>query len=307
MNKFNEIESFVLAVDRGSLAGAAAELGVTPAMLGRRISALESRLGVKLLHRTTRTLMLTPQGSIFLSRCQQVLHDLEHAESVVAEGQHMASGDLHVFAPPSFGRRHVAIHANAFAATHPRVQLTLNLTTDPINLTRDRYDLGIRIGDVVDESLVKVKLAPNRRVVCGTAEYLRRYGTPRSPDDLARHNCLVFNTPTNRGAGWHFRIGGKRLFVRVKGSIGCNDGEVLTHWAMSGVGLAWRSTWEIQRHLESGELVSVLDDYALPEYDIVAVYPQQPHLPAKVRMYIDTLRSIYSEPGYWTTLTPLVD
>jgi DNA-binding transcriptional LysR family regulator len=301
MNKIKEIEAFVSAIEKGSLARAAQQHDVTPAMLGRRIDALEARLGVKLMHRTTRHLLLTEQGALFLDSCHKILTDLEFAEKGVSEGRHKATGFLSVFAPAAFGRQHVAPHAKAFIAAHPGVQVNFNLTTQQIDLVRDRYDVGIRIGREIDPSFVAIKLAPNRRVVCGSPEYFKEFGIPRTPDDLAQHNCLAFNAPPEHNSRWRFQSGGKLFTIKVNGTIGCNDGELLTRWAREGLGVAWRSTWEIQRYLDSGQLVTVLDAFSPPNYHITAVYPQQPHLPAKVRFFIDELRFIYALPGYWSS------
>jgi len=146
---------------------------------------------------------------------------------------------------------------------------------------------------------VAVKLASNRRVVCSTPEYFERHGIPRHLDDLADHNCLSFNLQGGQQRGWYFQDHGKPVIVKAAGNLDCNDGELLHRWACEGLGLAWRSTWEIEAQLASGELITVLDDYALPQYDIVAVYPQQRHLPAKIRFFIDMLKMVYAHPGYW--------
>jgi DNA-binding transcriptional LysR family regulator len=160
--------------------------------------------------------------------------------------------------------------------------------------------VGIRIGGVIDPNFVAVNLANNRRVVCGTPEYFERNGIPRALDDLAQHNCLAFNLQGGQQRGWYFQKDGKPITVKVNGNLDCNDGELLHRWACEGLGLAWRSTWEIQSQLAAGSLITVLDEYALPDYNIVAVYLQQRHLPAKVRFFIDELKSIYAQPGYWT-------
>jgi DNA-binding transcriptional LysR family regulator len=184
---------------------------------------------------------------------------------------------------------------------HPDVQISFNLTDRVVDLVRDGYDVGIRIGGVIDPSFVAVKLASNRRVVCGTPDYFERNGIPRTLEDLAHHNCLAFNLQGGQQRGWYFQDQGKQVTVRAEGNLNCNDGELLHRWATEGLGLAWRSSWEIQSQLASGELITVLDDYALPQYDIVAVYPQQRHLPAKVRFFIDMLKEVYARPDYWLT------
>ena len=300
MDKVKQMCAFVDAVDKGSLARAALEHNITPVMLGRRIDALERRLGVKLLHRTTRHLTLTESGTLFLEHCRKLLADIETAETIVSEGRDRASGHLIVSAPAAFGRLHVAPHAPAFLAANPNVQISFNLTDHVIDLVREGYELGIRIGGVLDPGFVAVRLATNRRVVCGTPAYLARCGVPRTLEELAQHNCLAFNLQGGQQRGWYFQKDGKPVTIKVNGNLDCNDGELLHRWASEGLGLAWRSTWEIQAQLAAGELVTVLDEFALPDYDIMAVYMQQRHLPARVRAFIDTLKAVYAQPGYWT-------
>ncbi|WP_208278298.1 LysR family transcriptional regulator [Massilia oculi] len=300
MDKVKQMWAFVDAVDKGSLARAALGQNITPVMLGRRIDALERRLGVKLLHRTTRHLTLTESGSVFLEHCRRLLADIDLAETIVSEGRDQASGHLIVSAPAAFGRLHVAPHAPAYLAANPNVQISFNLTDHVVDLVREGYELGIRIGGVLDPSFVAVRLATNRRVVCGTPDYFARCGVPRTLEELAQHNCLAFNLQGGQQRGWYFQKDGKPVTIKVNGNLDCNDGELLHRWASEGLGLAWRSTWEIQAQLASGELVTVLDEYALPDYDIMAVYMQQRHLPARVRSFIDTLKAVYAQPGYWT-------
>jgi DNA-binding transcriptional LysR family regulator len=299
MDKLKQIEAFVSVVEKGSLARAALEQSITPVMLGRRIDALERRLGVKLMRRSTRHLTLTEEGTVFLDHCRKVLGDLESAERIISEGRHKATGHLVVSAPAAFGRKHVAPHAPAFISANPDVQISFNLTDQVVDLVREAYDLGIRIGGTIDPSFVAVKLATNQRVVCGSPAYFERYGVPKTLDDLAKHNCLAFNLQGGQQRGWYFQHNGKQVTIRVNGNLDCNDGELLHRWAVEGLGLAWRSTWEIQAQLATGELLTVLDEYALPNYDIMAVYPQQRYLPAKIRFFIDMLKRTYAETGYW--------
>ena len=174
------------------------------------------------------------------------------------------------------------------------MQLSFNLTDRVVDLVREGYDLSIRIGGAVDPNFVAVKLASNRRVVCGTPEYFRQHGRPKSLDDLLKHNCLAFNLQGGQNRGWYFQRHGKIATMRVAGNLDCNDGELLHRWVAEGLGLGWRSTWEIAAQLETGELETVLDEYALPDYDILAVYPQQRYVPARVRYFIDYLRAAYA-------------
>ncbi|HWX13050.1 MAG TPA: substrate binding domain-containing protein, partial [Trinickia sp.] len=218
----------------------------------------------------------------------------------LAAGRRSVSGHLIVSAPAAFGRKHVAPLASAFLADKPELRMSFNLTDRVVDLVREGYDLSIRIGGAVDPSFVAVKLASNRRVVCGTPEYFAKHGRPKSLDDLPGHNCLAFNLQGGQNRGWYFRRNGKLVTVRVSGTLDCNDGELLQRWVSEGVGLGWRSTWEIAEQLARGQLETVLDEFALPDYDILAVYPQQRYVPAKVRYFIDYLKAVYAQPGYWS-------
>ncbi len=299
MDRYTAVRSFVLVAEKGSFAAAALVEGVTPVVMGRRLTALERRLGVQLLHRSTRGLKLTELGERFLESSQQLLHDFDAAEDSVSSGRSAVRGHLVVSAPAAFGRRHVGPHAAAFREQYPDLRLSFNFTDSVADLVREGYDVGIRIGEVRDPNYVALRLFPNQRVVCGTPAYFERYGVPRSPEDLADHNCLAFNLQGGQQQGWTFARGGKLFAVRVDGNLACNDGELLYDWVKQGLGVGWRSTWEIQAELRRGELVTVLDEFALPGYDIQAVYPQQRYLPAKVRAFIEFLRGVYNEQGYW--------
>lgn len=300
MDRLKQMEAFVCAVDNGSLAKAARVIGITPAMLGRRVDALERRLGVKLLHRTTRQLVVSEEGAVFVEQCKRMLTELQTAEDLIRSGRHAAVGHLRVTAPAGFGRRHVAPHAPGFLAANPRVQVSFDLTDRVVDLVREGFDLGVRIGSAIDADLVAVRLARNRRVVCAAPRYLERHGTPRTLDDLAHHQCLVITPGPGQSGSWSFRLRDRAVSVRVHGMLDCNDGELLHRWAREGLGLAWRSTWEIQTELVQGELVTVLDEFALPDYDIRAVYAPQAHVPAKVRFFVEHLKQTYAAANYWT-------
>ncbi|CAJ0795032.1 HTH-type transcriptional regulator DmlR [Ralstonia psammae] len=300
MDKLKQIEAFIAVVEHGSMAAAALTQDVTPVMIGRRINALEARLGVKLLHRSTRRIAVTEQGAVFMEQCKKALGELDRAELLVAEGRHKATGHLIVSAPAAFGRKHVAPHAPDFLRANPDVRISFNLTDRVVDLVREGYDVGIRIGGAIDPNFVAIRLASNKRVVCGTPAYFAKHGVPRTLDDLERHNCLAFNLQGGQQRGWYFQQNGKAVTVKVNGNLDCNDGELLHRWMGEGLGLGWRSTWEIQPELESGALMTVLDDYALPDYDILAVYPQQRPVPAKIRFFIEHLKSVYGQAGYWS-------
>ncbi len=298
MDKLKQMQTFVAVATRGSLTSAATAEGVAAAIIGRRIDALEARLGIKLMIRTTRRLSLTKEGEAFLEDCQRILAEIDSAESAVAAGGARTAGHLRITAPAGFGRRHVAPLVPRFLASHPDVTLSLNLSDRVVDLVNEGYDCAIRIGDLVDSNLVGVRLAANRRVVVGAPSYLARAGTPRTPEDLSRHHCLGFGANTQQ-RGWLFRAGKGTRVVRVHGRVDCNEASVLTEWALAGHGLAWRSLWEVGEHLASGALVEVLADHAAPENGIYAVVAQRKHLPVRVRTWIDFLRFSYSAPDFW--------
>lgn len=298
MDHFKQIATFVEAVARGSLSAAARAEGIAPAMIGRRLDALEQRLGVKLLQRTTRKLVLTHEGSAFLEDCQRILAELAEAENAVAERGVKASGHLLISAPAGFGRQHVAPLLPSFLAEHREVTAALDLNDRVVDLIGEGVDVAIRIASLRDSSLVSVKLADNQRVLVASPAYLKRQGAPAALADLARHNCLTISGDGSQ-RGWTFVDDGKLVTLKVSGVMSCNDGEVLHDWALAGKGLAWRSMWEVGADIAAGRLQTVLDAHAAPGNDIYAVFAQRRHLPLRIRALVNFLRHSYAQPGYW--------
>lgn len=299
MNRYAEMVAFVTAAEAGTLSAAARELQISSAMLGRRITSLERRLDAKLLHRTSRHMSLTEQGAIFLERCRVLIDDLESAEHSAFPNPPRAKGTLSVIAPAYFGRHHVAPLVNQFVKQHPDVHVSFDLTNNVVDPVHAGHDLCVRIGNVIDPDFAAVRLAENRRVVCATPGYLERRGVPMTLEDLAQHDCAAVNLPSGLHRDWLFQEDGRLVSVKIDGKFDCNDGEVLAHWVKQGLSLAWRSTWEVGGHLASGELVSVLDKFALPRFDIYAIYPRARPLTANVVLFIETLKEAYARPGYW--------
>ena len=303
MDKLKQLETFVSVAQRGSLTGAARALGLAPAIIGRRLDALEARLGVKLLLRTTRRITLTHEGSAFLEQCQRILADLANAEASVSAGGVKASGHLRITAPAGFGRRHVAPLVPQFRETHPEVTLSLNLSDRIVDIGGEGFDCAVRVGDMPDSSLVSVRLADNRRLCVATPGYLARHGTPQTPADLPRFDCLTLSSDASQTRGWAFNLvkdGSQELvYVKLAGPLDCTDGQVLHDWCLAGQGIAWRSTWEVEAEVAAGTLVAVLEDFAAPPNGIYAVFPQRKHLALRVRLWIDFLKHHYGTPGFW--------
>jgi len=299
VDKLKQLESFVAVAVKGSLTAAANAEGVAPAVIGRRIDALEARLGVKLMVRTTRRITLTHEGSAFLEDCQRLLADWASAEASVSAGGVKASGYLRITSPAGFGRRHVAPLVPRFLALHPEVNVSLNLSDRVVDIVNESFDCAVRVGDLPDSSLVSVRLADNRRLCVATPAYLKRAGTPQHPSELARHECLTLSSDASQTRGWAFDIDGQVTHLRPSGRLDCTDGQVLHDWCLAGLGIAWRSTWEVEHEVESGQLVSVLDEFAAPPNGIYAVFPHAKHLALRVRLWIDFLKHSYGDPGYW--------
>jgi DNA-binding transcriptional LysR family regulator len=307
MDRLKQIESFVAVATKGSLTAAAHAEGVAPAVIGRRIDALEERLGVKLLVRTTRRIALTHEGSAFVEDCQRILADMANAEASVSEGGVKASGHLRITAPAGFGRRHVAPLVPQFLAQHPDVSLSLNLSDRVVDIVNEGFDCAVRVGDLPDSNLVSVRLADNRRMCVATPEYLKRAGTPRHPAELSRHRCLTLSSEASQSRGWAFVIDGQVTHFRPSGPLDCSDGQVLHDWCVQGLGIAWRSTWEVAAEVEDGRLVAVLDEFAAPPNGVYAVFAQRKHLPLRVRLWIDFLKLSYGDSRYWTRATTAGD
>jgi DNA-binding transcriptional LysR family regulator len=293
-----EMSVFARVVAEGSLSAAARDLGVSTAVVSRRLAALEARLGVRLINRTTRRLALTDEGASYHEACARILAEVADADAAAAAQRVEPQGLLKVALPASFGHKHIAPLVPPFAARYPKGELAFSLSDRTVDVIAEGYDLAIRIGELEDSSLAARKLAPNRRVVCASPQYLEQHPAPRVPADLQKHNCL---TTTDLQMNWEFKgPDGKRGVVRVAGHYACDNWEVLREWAMAGLGVALKSTWDVRRQLEDGSLVPLLPGYDFgTDVSIYAVYPHRRHLPAKTRVFIDYLAESFGPEPYW--------
>lgn len=293
-----EMAIFARVVAAGSLSAAARDLGLSPALISRRLAALEGRLGVRLVNRTTRSLHLTVEGARYYESCTRVLAEIEEADAEVSAGRVEPQGALKVALPASFGHQHVAPLVPRFAELYPNVQLALSLSDRSVNVVDDGFDVAVVIAQLADSSLAARKLAPNRRVVCASPAYLAAHGTPRTPDDLARHNCLVTDDFVS---SWEYKDPhGRAAAARVQGRYASDNWEVLREWALAGLGIALKSTWDIYRQLLDGSLVSLFPGYTFhSDVAIYAVYPHRRFLPAKTRVFIEFLAQSFGPEPYW--------
>ena len=289
MDGFSDLAFFALLTKKGSLAATAQELGVTPPAVSKRLAALERRLGVRLLQRTTRRISLTPEGETYFGEGAQVLADLEALERAVVGTRGTPKGLLRVSATLGFGRRHVAPALSKFARLYPEIEVQLHLTDRPINLVEQGFDVLVRFGELPDARLTARLLARNRRVLCAAPAYLQRAGEPATPKELAQHTCIFIRESDEIFGTWHLRNGPRRETVKVRGPLSTNDGESALSWGLDGHGILMRSQWDAAPWLRSQRLRLVLADWELPSADIYLVFPTRSHLSAKTRALVDFL------------------
>lgn len=287
MDSFSDLAFFTLLMKHGSLAAAAQEMGITPPSVSKRLASLEARLGVRLLHRTTRRISLTPEGETYVGEGARVLADMAALERTVAGAKALPRGLMKVSATLGFGRRHVAPALSKFARSYPEVEVQLHLTDRPVNLVEQGFDASIRFGELPDARLTARKLAFNRRVLCATPSYLRRAGEPTSPRDLQQHSCLFIRESDETFGTWHLHSGSRYETVKVRGPLSSNDGDCALSWALDGHGILMRSEWDVAPYLRSGRLRPVLADWMLSSADIYLVFPTKANLSAKTRAFVD--------------------
>jgi LysR family transcriptional activator of dmlA len=282
---------FSTLASAGSLSAAARELGITTPAVSKHLALMESRLGVSLVNRTTRRMNLTPEGELYLERARQILASVDEMEQVLGVKKAMPSGLLRVNATLGFGRSHVAPLISRFARMHPQVEVRLQLSVNPPPLTDDAFDVCIRFGAPPESRVIARHIAPNRRLLCASPAYLERFGTPKEPADLARHNCIGIRQGEEAYGTLRLTSGrGKKLHtdtVKTRGSLTTNDGEIAVNWALEGNGIVMRAEWDIERYLRDGRLVVVLPQWQTPDADIYAIYPQRLQSVARVRAFVD--------------------
>lgn len=296
MTAISDLEIFARVARTANMSAAGREMGLSPAVVSKRISLLEERLGARLFQRTTRHLTLTETGEGYFKRVVDILSLIEEAEDFVNRRNTRPRGVLKVTAPTAFSRLHIAPYLPEFLNRYPDVELEIQLTDHIVDIIRDGYDVAIRIGELRDSSLVARKLAPDNRVLCASPAYISQFGAPASIADLESHNCLL------AGAQDVWRLEGPegQIQARVKGNIRSNSADFVRHALLEGLGIALRSTWDIGAELKSGQLQQVLPDYrGLSAISIFAVYPCREFMPNKVTVFIEYLAEIYSRPGYW--------
>jgi DNA-binding transcriptional LysR family regulator len=300
----HDLMIFAKVVATGSMSAAGRAMGLSPAVVSKRIRRLEEGLGTLLLQRTTRQIALTEAGQGFHERIVQILTQIEEAEAFVSRRSAQAQGTLKISAPTTFGRLHVAPYLGAFLEKNRGLTINLVLSDEFVDVVGEGFDLAIRIGALADSSLVVRRLAPNHRFLCAAPAYLERHGTPQRLSDLDAHVCLA----AAHQDPWRLEGPNGEVAVHASAAVQTNSSEVVRELCLSGVGIALRSTWDVGPELSSGRLKVVLPEFRGSRHVAVhAVYPSRRFLPAKVRLFIDYLAGLYGPKPYWDAGLEILD
>ena len=299
MSRLTEMEAFVAVVNAGSFTAAADHLGIGKSVVSRRVAALEARLGVELLRRTTRRLSVTESGRSFHEQAARILADLDEAESAAAQEHGDLRGSLRIALPLSFGIRHMCGVISEFSARHPGVEFDLDLNDRRVDLFDEQRDLAIRIGRLEDSSLIARRLFDARTVVCAAPSYLERRGTPATIDDLREHDCLVYTNVPNPDRWVCTDSNGERHRIALNVAMRASSGDFLCAAAANGLGIAMQPTFIAGELISRGDLVPLLTQYQWPVTPAWAIYPPTRHLSFRVRAFIDFVAERFAGMPPW--------
>jgi len=303
MDKPGEMAAFVRVVEEGGFSAAARVLGVTPSAVSKLIGRLEDRLGARLLHRTTRSFNVTHEGVAFYQRSVRILRDIEEAEDAIIQSRSAPRGTLKVNAAVAFATHQIVPLLPEFLELYPELHIELTVTDRVVDLIEEGVDVAIRIGARVDSSLISRQLAEDRRLICAAPSYIDRHGAPRTPDELADHNCLAWMANQGGLNDWPFAGPDGPYTVTVSGNAEVNSGETLHEMALAGLGLARMAEFRVGDDIKSGRLVPVLLDHHRAEpLPIHVVYPHRRHLLPKVRSFVDFLAWRFTPVPPWRAL-----
>jgi DNA-binding transcriptional LysR family regulator len=289
LDRFTGMTIFVKVVDAGSFAAAARHFGMSAAMVSKHVQTLEEHLGARLLNRTTRRLSATEVGQHFYERCMRILSELEEAERAAGDLQTTPRGLLRVTAPVSFGTRQLAPAIADYLTSHPHVSIDLSLDDQYVDLLAGRFDLAIRLGTLVDSSLIARKLSSLAMVVCASPGYLEKYGSPREPRDLAFHNCLAYTEASSQSVWTFVDQNGEKNVIRISGRFLANSAAALLALVLRDAGIMLAPDYLVEDELKAGRLIRLLPDHSTPETPVHTVYPHNRYLSAKTRTFIDFL------------------
>lgn len=299
MNQKPQLEDlglFCVVARNRSFAETARQLGVSKAVVSKRIAVLEAAVKEKLFHRTTRNVSLTTQGEVVHHWAQRILEDVDLMGEAVSREKAAPTGVLRICSSTGFGRNRLAPALSALAWRYPQLEIQVELLDRAVDLIEEGFQLDIRVGQVRERWVIKRRIAPNRRVLCASPAYLERFGVPRSLDDLDVHHCIPIRERDQDFGRWELEGPDGPVVLKVKGLLSANNGEIVRQWAIDGHGIILRSTWDVRREIEAGLLVPVLPDYS-QHADVWAVFPSRLSVSAKVRVCVEFLEDWFARSG----------
>jgi DNA-binding transcriptional LysR family regulator len=289
MDEMSEIRLFVRMVAAGSLSETARRLNSSLPAMSRRLAGLETRLGVRLVDRSTRRFTLTEEGSRYHERAVRILADLDEAEAEITAKVASPQGHIRIGAPLEIGRRRLASLIAEFSSKYPRITIELSLSDAPVDVIGDDLDIGVHVDQRAVDNIIERKIISSRRVIVASPDYLAKHGAPAKPDDLLAHQCICLVRGRHIYDRWPFSEGGKIREVQVRGVLMSDHAEVVHGWVLMGCGVTIKALWDIEEDLKTGRLVEVLAPYSASEINLYIYYPSRSHLPPRVRVFIDFL------------------
>ncbi|MEM6998459.1 MAG: LysR substrate-binding domain-containing protein [Pseudomonadota bacterium] len=302
MDKVMSMRVFAAVARNSSFSSAARKISISKAMASKHVQHLENSLGARLFNRTTRKLNLTEVGSAYLEKVTNILAEIDDAELAISQLNSEPKGRLRIMAQPSFGAFHLTRALSEYLKKYPDVTTEIELSNRIPDLVEDDIDLAFHVGELDDSSFVARKIASARRVVCASPYYLKQNGTPKKPDDLARHNCLIYS-PRTTNQDWEFIENHKKSKLKISGDIQCNDGDALRIAAIQGCGIAQLPTYMVGLDIQSGRLKALLENYEPERLPVYAIYNHRKYLSAKIKTFIEFMFELYQPEAYWNEWT----
>ncbi len=298
MDKLNSMKTFVEVVDNEVFTAAAAKIGLSRAQVSKSVMALEAHLGTRLLNRTTRQVSLTDIGRLYYERSKAILDEIDEIEDLAGQQSSRARGTLTIAAPTSFGVLHLNNAIAGYLKQYTEMRISLSLNDRFVDVVSEGFDLAIRIAELEDSSLIARRIAPCKRVLVASPDYLHNNGAPKVPQDLAGHRCLVYSNDLRPGS-WTVSSDAGTESVRVNGPVCADNGDVLKDAAVAGLGVALLPTFIVGPELRAGRLLQVLEPYRPGDLSVYAVFPSRRYVPARVRTFVDYLADCFGDKPDW--------
>lgn len=289
MDDIRQMRIFVAIAETSGLSAAARQLDVSTALVSRGLSMLETRLGVRLATRTTRSLELTEEGQTYYERVRAILHALKDVDNEINQNANTPAGVLRVGVHSEIGRNRIAPLVARFVKDHPEVEIRLVLADEKLDVIQSHLDIAIRVDLPTEVALVARKLMSTKRVLCAAPEYISRFGNPETPDDLLNHSCIRLIRENRLMDRWVFERAGERYLVKVSGVLATDNGEVMHDWVLAGHGISLKARWDIEADLQSGTLIQCLSEYECTDIELYVVYASRRHLSLRIRRFVDFL------------------